>query len=344
MLHPQAQALLQLMIDRQIPRVHTLEPQEARAGYRNRCHLTQPPKPPVAESRDLQAVVGDGRRLGLRLIRPQAAAPNTPLPALVYLHGGGWVIGDLDTHDTLCRELANGAGCAVVSVDYRLAPEHRFPAAVDDTLAALAWVHAQAPALGLDATRLAVGGDSAGGNLAAVAALALLEDPAKSALAQALRLQMLIYPATDMGQRSDSHARNGQGYLLDREAMDYYRRHYMGPSATPVAFDDWRASPLLHPALDPSGAADPDPVEATRAIRNTAALKGLAPALIITAGHDPLCDEGAEYAQRLSRVGVPCRLVSFPRQIHGFVLMGGVLDEAHDAVALCADGLRRAFA
>ena len=308
MLHPQAQALLNLMIERQTPPVHTLEPEAARASYRSRVHLTQPAPPAVASSQDLQALLPDGRALRLRLIRPLGSDPRTPLPALVYLHGGGWVIGDLDTHDTLCRELANGAGCAVVSVDYRLAPEHRFPAAVDDAIEALRWVHTHAGELAIDPDRLAVGGDSAGGNLAAVAALALRDEGLP------LRLQLLIYPATDMRQVAPSHERNGQGYLLTRDSMDYYSGHYQAPHT------DWRASPLLHTDLS-----------------------ALPPALVITAGYDPLCDEGLQYAQRLSESGVACTHVCFSRQIHGFILMGGVLEEAHDAVALCTAALRRAF-
>jgi acetyl esterase len=170
MLDPQARALLDLMAARQVPPTHTLTPQEARQLYRERKGFTQPQPPEVDEVRDLQAET-PADPLRLRLYRPLGAARDTPLPALVYFHGGGWVIGDLETHDTLCRELANGAGCAVVAVDYRLAPEHRFPAAVDDAIAATAWVARNGEAMGIDVGRLAVGGDSAGGNLAAVVAL-----------------------------------------------------------------------------------------------------------------------------------------------------------------------------
>ena len=167
MLHPQARALLDLMIERGVPPTHTLTPAEARAAYRDRRGFTQPAPPEVALVSEA-AADGPHGPIPLRVYRPIGAERDAALPALVYFHGGGWVIGDLDTHDVLCRELANGAGCAVVSVDYRLAPEHPFPCAVDDCLAATAWVSRHADALGIDPARLAVGGDSAGGNLAAV--------------------------------------------------------------------------------------------------------------------------------------------------------------------------------
>ena len=316
LLHPQARALLDLMVERKVPPMHTLSPQEARQTYLQRKALTQPTPTEVSLSRDLQATGANGLTVGVRLIRPAGAAAEAVLPGLVYFHGGGWTIGDLDTHDTLCRELANGAGCAVVSVDYRLGPEARFPAAVDDCVAATQWVQANASALGIDAARLAVGGDSAGGNLAAVVAL-VLRDQAEASR-PALKHQLLIYPATEMARTLPSHERNGQGYLLTQETMAYYRDHYMGADGDDL---DWRASPLLHPDLS-----------------------RLPPALVITAGHDPLCDEGHAYAQALSHAGVACACVSFPRQIHGFITMGRVLEEAQDAVMLCAAALRRALA
>jgi len=250
--------------------------------------------------------------IALRLYRPLLAA-RSPLPALVFFHGGGWVIGDLDTHDTLCRELANGAGCAVVAVDYRMGPEHRFPAAVDDSLAATRWVQREAAALGLDAARLAVGGDSAGGNLAAVVAIA-----ARDAGDLAITFQLLIYPATDMRCGAASHTSNGAGYLLTRETIAYFHDHYIDD---PVHDVDWRASPLLHPDLS-----------------------RLPPSLVLTAGYDPLRDEGMHYAQRLSVAGNRATHINFERQIHGFITMGKVIDEANAAVAICAAELRRALA
>lgn len=311
MLHPQARALLDFIEARGIPPTHTLSPADARAFYRERRATTQPLPADVAEVRDLSAD-GPHGPIPVRLYRPLGSGAG-PLPVLVYFHGGGWVIGDLDTHDVLCRELANAAGCAVVAVDYRMGPEHRFPAAVDDVLAATRWVRREAAALGLDAGRLAVGGDSAGGNLAAVVAIA-----ARDAGDLPIACQLLIYPATDMRRGHPSHQSNGQGYLLTRDTMAYFHDHYITDPAHDL---DWRASPLLHTDL-----------------------AGLPPALVITAGHDPLRDEGAAYAQALTAAGNSAAYVCFERQIHGFITMGKVLDEAHTAVALCAGELRRAFA
>jgi len=310
MLDPQARALIDLMAERGVPPTHTLPPAEARRLYRERRSFTQPAALTMAEVRDL-AAPGPQGPIGLRLYRP-ASAPATA-PVLVYYHGGGWTIGDLDTHDVLCRELAHRAGCAVVAVDYRLGPEHRFPAAVDDCLAATRWVHGQASALGLDASRVALGGDSAGGNLAAVMAIGLRDGGGFVP-----RLQLLIYPATDMRAIAPSHAANGQGYLLTADSIAYYRGHYVPAERD---WTDWRCSPLLHPDLSK-----------------------LPPALVITAGFDPLRDEGGQYADALSRAGVSTQYVCFERQVHGFITMGRVIDEANTAVALCAQALAHAMA
>jgi acetyl esterase len=312
MLHPQARALLDLMVARGIPPVHTLSPADARRFYLERRHITQPAPPEMGMVRQMQCD-GPHGPIGVRLYRPIDVPATATLPVLVYFHGGGWVIGDLDTHDTLCRELATGAGIAVISIDYRLAPEHRFPRAADDCIAATRWVHAQALALGVDATRIAVGGDSAGGNLAAVVALA-----ARDTGDVPIAFQLLIYPATDQRRGAPSHTRNGDGYLLTRESMDYYHDHYL-PDATDDL--DWRASPLLH-----------------------ADHSRLPPALVLTAGYDPLRDEGIEYAQALTRSGSRAVHISFERQIHGFITMGKVIDEANAAVAICAAQLRQALA
>ncbi len=307
MLDPQARALLQLMVERGIPPVHVLTPDEARRAYLERRFFTQPDAPTVSLSRDLS--LGG---VPCRLVRPAGAAQDAPLPVLVYLHGGGWVIGDRDTHDVLCRQLANGSGCAVVSVDYRMGPEHRFPAAVDDCLAAVRAVRAEAATLGIDGARLAVGGDSAGGNLSAVVCLAL-----RDAGEAPPSFQLLIYPATDMRAVAGSHTSNGQGYLLTADSIAYYRGHYVPEVAQ---WSDWRASPLLAARHD-----------------------GLPPALVLTAGYDPLRDEGRQYADALSAAGVPTQYVCFERQIHGFITMGRVIDEANTAVDLCAAALRRAL-
>jgi len=213
MLHPQARALLDLIARNGIPPIHTLSPVDARRFHLERRRLTQPDPPEVTEARALSADGPDGP-ISLRLYRPARAAAG-PLPVLVYYHGGGWVIGDLDSHDVLCRQLANGSGCAVVAVDYRMGPEHRFPAAVDDCIAATRWVSRHAASLGVDPARLAVGGDSAGGNLAAVVAIA-----ARDAGDLPIAFQLLIYPATDQRRIAPSHTANAQGYLRISAIVD----------------------------------------------------------------------------------------------------------------------------
>lgn len=310
MLDPQAKALLDLMVERGVPPTHTLSPQDARRFYLERRGATQPEPRDLAEVRNLTAT-GPHGAIALRLYRPAAAAH--PAPTLVYYHGGGWTMGNLDSHDVLCRQLADESGFVVVAVDYRMGPEHRFPAAVDDVLAATRWLQAQADTLGLDATRFAVGGDSAGGNLAAVVALAWRD----AGEAVPLKFQLLIYPATDMRLAAPSHTSNGQGYLLTAETIRYFRSHYLDADQ----YGDWRASPLLH-----------------------ADLSGLPPALVITAGFDPLRDEGRQYADALSAAGSPAQYICFERQIHGFITMGRLLGEADTAVALCAAALRRSLA
>ena len=308
MLHPSARALLDLIAGSGLPATHTLSPEAARRMYRERRAFTQPAAPEVAQVRALQAT-GPRGDIALRLYRPLGSAQQDRLPVLVYYHGGGWVIGDLDTHDVLCRQLANGSGCAVVAVDYALSPELRFPAAVDDSLAATYWVARNAQALGLDPARLAVGGDSAGGNLAAVVALA-----ARDAADLPIAFQLLIYPATDQRRGTASHQSNGQGYLLTQDTIRYFHDHYFGGAKHDL---DWRASPLLHPNL-----------------------RGLPPAFLLTAGFDPLRDEGLHYSHALSEAGNRVTHLCFERQIHGFITMGRAIDEANAAVALCAAQLR----
>ena len=334
MLHPEARALINLMQERGVPPTHTLSPADARHFYRERRFFTQPDAPQVALVQDLQAT-GPHGAIPLRLYKPLAKTSGQALPVLVYFHGGGWVIGDLDTHDTLCRELANGSDCAVVAVDYRMGPEHRFPVAVDDCYAATRWVHDNAASLGLDASRLAVGGDSAGGNLAAVVSI-LARDGGSAGIASnvgnpgtagtvanaagalPIAFQVLIYPSTDMRRLSASHQTNGQGYMLTSDTIAYFQTHYTGDEAK---YADWRASPLL--------------------CENLARLP---PAFVMTAGYDPLRDEGLAYAQRLTEAGNRATHICFERQIHGFITMGRVIDEANAAVSICASELKRAIA
>ena len=298
--HPQVAALLERVARSPLPPYHTVSPFVARRIYRDTRAALSSVAPPVAESRLL---IFD--RIAVRAYRP---VTGEVLPALVYFHGGGWTIGDLDTHDVLCRQLANGARCAVFSVDYRLAPEAPFPAAVEDCLAATRFVFEKSGSLKIDVSRIAVGGDSAGGNLAAVVALHR-QTP--------LAFQLLIYPATDQRCDTESHRRNAAGYLLTREGIEFFRRCYL-PEKKHWA--DWRASPLL-----------------------AASHADLPPAFVITAGYDPLLDEGRAYAERLANAGVEVAYREYSDMVHGFLLFGGVLDTANTAVADCCAALRGAF-
>ena len=317
MLHPQARALLDLIEANGLPPTHSLSVADARRVYRERRSSTQPAPPEVTSVNDLVAP-GPHGTIPLRHYRPLVAgdvangAVIGALPLLLFFHGGGWVIGDLDTHDTLCRQLANQSGCAVIAVDYRMGPEHRFPAAVDDCIAALKFVTEQAAMLNIDPQRVAVGGDSAGGNLAAVVAL-----HARDNKGPAIAFQLLIYPVTDVTADTGSQITNGSGYLLTRDTMRYFHDQYVNDPANDL---DWRVSPLL---------AD-----------NFARLPA---ALVLTAGFDPLRDEGQAYADRLSAAKVPCTSICFERQIHGFILMGKVLEEANTAVMVCAAALKTAL-
>ena len=310
-LHPQVVALLERVARSPLPPYATVPPFVARRIYRDTRAAVSPTPPEVAEAK-LVLAPGPGGLIPLRAYRPAGTRAEEILPALMYFHGGGWTIGDLDTHDVVCRQIANGARCAVFSVDYRMGPESPFPAAFDDCVAATRWVAAEAGAQRVDAQRIAVGGDSAGGNLAAAAALA-----ARDAGGPRLCFQLLVYPATDQRLGFPSVERNGEGYLLTRKSMEYFRSHYLPRRAD---WDDWRASPLLAPSL-----------------------AGLPPALVITAGFDPLVDEGRAYAERLAREGAKVAYREYPDMVHGFLLMGGVLDTANAAVQECCSALRAAY-
>jgi acetyl esterase len=306
--HPQVVQLLERAARSPLPLYHAVPPHVARRLYRDTRSVLAPPAPELSSVRLL---VADGR-IAVRAYRPAGVGAEETLPALVYFHGGGWVIGDLDTHDVLCRQLANGARCAVFSVEYRLAPEDPFPAAVEDAVAATRWVASRARELKVDPARLAVGGDSAGGNLATVVAL-----DARDRAGPALSFQLLIYPGTDQRCGFPSHERNGEGYLLTRQSIAYFRGHYL-----PRADDwlDWRASPLLAKSL-----------------------AGLPPAFVLTAGFDPLLDEGFAYAERLAKDSVEVAYLEYSDMIHGFILFGGVLDTANTALEECCMRLRAAF-
>jgi len=312
--HPQVAALLERAARSPLPPYYEVPAAVARRLYRDiRGALT--PDPPAVDAAYLLMAPGPTGAAGpsgpvpVRAYRPKGAGKDELLPALVFFHGGGWVIGDLDTHDVVCRTLCNGARCAVFSVEYRKAPESPFPAAVDDCFAALNFVAKQS---GINSKQLAVGGDSAGGNLATVMALM-----ARDAGGPAVSFQVLIYPGTDMRMAHPSIDRNGEGYLLTKKVMQYFRGHYLPREADRL---DWRASPLLAKSL-----------------------AGLPPAFLLTAGFDPLVDEGSEYAERMRKEGVAVEYKNYADMVHGFITMGRVLDTANTALADCARALKKAW-
>ncbi len=295
-----ARAVLEMAKQAGRPRFETLPPEAARAQYAAGRAVLQPPAPHVAEVREVV-----GGPVPMRLYRP---APG-PLAALVFLHGGGWVMGGLDTHDHMARTLALGAGCAVLAVDYRLAPEHRFPAAVEDAAAALRFAHARAGQLGLDPARIGVGGDSAGGNLAAVLALM-----GRDGGLPAPRFQLLLYPVTDLAEERGSYASVAPDLALTAPTMRWFRDHC---APEPGTWADWRLSPLRAPSL-----------------------AGVCPAFVLTCGHDPLRDEGRDYAARLEREGVAVTALHLADQMHGFLTMGALVPAAGFALEVAARALR----
>lgn len=308
-LHPDCVAFLKLLEELRRPRFEDMEHLDARALYAGSRQVLQPPSPEVAEARELALPSG----VPSMLYRPLGSTADDALPCMVFAHGGGWVVGDLETHDHPARTIANLSGCAVLSVDYRLAPEHRFPAAIEDFAEAVHYAQVNARALGIDPDRLAVGGDSAGGNLAAVAALM-----ARDGTLPPLRFQMLIYPVVEMAQTHDSYARFTSGLPLTDATMRWFRMHY---APEPASWDDWRASPL-----------------------RASNLAGAAPAFVLTVGHDPLSDEGREYAARLEREGVRVTHVHAADMLHGMMTMGAVIKPALGYIDMAARALRDAMA
>lgn len=258
---------------------------------------------------DNRSIPGPAGEIPVRIYTPEGTAP---FPALVLFHGGGWVIGDLEVVDVPCRALANQAGCVVVSVDYRLAPEHKYPAAAEDCYAATKWVADNAAEIGVDPNRIAVGGDSAGGNLAAV-----VSQMARDKDGPAIAYQVLIYPVTDATISTASYEENADGYLLTKEGMIWFFNHY-------IHEDTDRKDPLLSPL-------------------HAENFKGLPPAIVITAEYDPLRDEGEAYAAKLKEAGVPVIQTRYPGMIHGFFWLGGVLGQCKQAVSEISSALRSAF-
>jgi acetyl esterase len=306
---PEARAYLDWMMSLGLPSLAEQGPEEARRLNRIRVPMLAGEPEPVGNIEDV-LVPGPGGSIRARIY---ASSEGQPLPALLYMHGGGWVIGDLDSHDSVCRAIAHRAGCIVLSLDYRLAPEHRFPAAVEDAWAGLVWLHENAAAIGADPDRLAVGGDSSGGNLAAVVARWARERGAPRIAAQ-----VLIYPVINYDFNTPSYSSVGTGYGLTRDSMRWYWEQYLaGPS---------------------DGAShDASPIRASN-------LAGLAPALVITCELDPLASEGSAYAAALGAAGVPVEHIHEPDMIHGYIRMAGKIGRARKSWDDCARFLRRELA
>lgn len=305
---PDAAAVLAAFRAAGRPPYETLTPAEAREMYLAARPVSQPEPPPIASAESL-TIPGPAGGIPARLYKPLTLRQSGGLsPCLVFFHGGGWVIGNLDSHDVVCRTLADEGQLIVISVDYRLAPEHKFPAAVDDAVAATEWISANARGLGVDPSRLIVGGDSAGGNLSAVVAIHAREAGPK------LAGQVLIYPATDFTMTHPSHSEPETSAILTHTVIRWFRDHYIGGASDG---EDWKASPA-----------------------RAGTLAGLPPAFVLTAGADPLRDEGDEYAQRLGDAGVPVTYRSYPGQFHGFITMGKILPKAGVALREIGDWLK----
>ena len=305
-LHPEVRALLEMMDAQAAPPLDSQEPAEARIARVEAMKMLGGEPDALGRIEDF-AIPGPGGPIPARLYANQ---PGGVHPALIYFHGGGFVFGNIDTHDAVCRALAKESGAIVVSVDYRLAPEHRFPAAVDDSYAAVQWIAANAGKLGIDRSRISVGGDSAGGNLATVIAMRC-----RDAGGPSLASQVLLYPVTDVSSFDTGSQRDfAENYFLTRAAMQWFTGHYLGP--------DGRAD---HPEVSPFLAQN---------------LAGLPPALVITAEFDPLRDEGEAYADRLRQAGIPVRVTRYPGMIHGFVSMRAVVSGGRDAIRETAEFMR----
>lgn len=312
---PQAQAFLDQLAAAGTRDGGDVSPEEMRAGYALLGALGLPAAdPPSTEDRTIPGPDGE---IPVRIYRPSGAgaagdAAAAPLPLVVYLHGGGFCIGSIGTHDPLCQQIASRMPAVVVSVDYRLAPEHRFPAAVDDSMAALSWCSEHASELGADATRLAVAGDSAGGNLAAVVSI-----KARDAGGPPVAFQLLLYPTTDATGSFPSIEENGKGYLLTADSMRWFQGHYLEEG-----FDH------RHPDVSPLFVED---------------LSGLPPAMVVTAEYDPLRDEGEAYGKRLSEAGVATQVKRYDGMIHAFFQLDSVIPAATGAITDAIEALRGAL-
>lgn len=282
------------------PRFHELSTEQARHSFRKLQLAFRPDAPPVASVTDVPMTRPDGTVLLGRLYRPVDSAPGEVLPLIVYFHGGGWCVGDIDSYDVLCRELANGSRCSVLSVEYRLAPESPFPAAVDDAIFCTGWAAQSHELLGIDPRRVALAGDSAGGNLSIVTALSARESGAAS-----IRFIVLIYPSTEIFSSRLSRKEFGQGYLLDSESLEWFYARYLRQGDG----YHWRASPMLAESLS-----------------------GLPPMLLVTAECDPLRDDGIAFAERVRDEGGSVEHLAVPGVVHGFLTLGKFFPEARDVL------------
>ena len=307
LLTPAMRDVLSRMARANRPPFHTLTPAGAKAAYEAGAGVLEIPKPALARVEELRIPARDGHGLPARLYAPSMES----LPVLMYFHGGGFNVGSVATHDVLCRQLSHLSGCAVVSVDYRLAPEHQFPVAANDAWDALQWLATHAAGLGLDTARLAVGGDSAGGTLAAMCAI-LARDAGLP-----LALQLLFYPGCAAHQDTASHQTFAKGFVLEEADISWFFNHYV---RSPADRDDWRYAPLNAPDVD-----------------------GAAPAWVGLAECDPLVDEGVMYADKLRAAGVPVDLEIYRGVTHEFIKMGRIIPEARQAHADAARALRQAF-
>ncbi|ENO84172.1 hypothetical protein C666_17820 [Thauera linaloolentis 47Lol = DSM 12138] len=292
------------------PKFHDLSPAQARHSFQKLQFAFRPEAPAVASTSEVPMARPDGSALLSRLYRPLSSLPQDILPLLIFFHGGGWCVGDVASYDVLCRQLANASRCAVLSVDYRLAPEHPFPAAIDDAALAFEWAAAHADLLGIDAERIALGGDSAGGNLSVVTALSL------RGAAIAPRFMLLIYPSTEIRSERASRQNYGEGYFLDFGTLQWFFGNYLPEGNA----EDWRASPM-----------------------RAESLSGLPPAMLIAAEFDPLVDDCAAFVRRMREDGGVVEHLQVDGMVHGFITLGKLFPQADIALKAAARALAGAL-
>lgn len=310
-LSPQAQSLLDMAYRVGAPRFHEFSPDQARRSFQKLQFAFRPDPPPVASVTEVPMARPDGSALLARLYRPLSAQPDAVLPLLIFCHGGGWCVGDVESYDSLCRELANESACAVLSVDYRLAPEHPFPAAVLDARLAFDWAVEHADLIAIDPQCIALGGDSAGGNLSIVTALALRDGGGVVP-----RFLLLVYPSTEIVSSRPSRTAYADGFFLDRETLVWFFERYLPQGQS----EDWRASPM-----------------------RAASLAGLPPMLLVGAEFDPLVDDCEAFVERVRSEGGEVEYHRIAGMVHGFLTLGKLFPEANATVALAATALKRAL-